>query len=376
MKNNYDKIEDFILSIKANLDNTELSDYITSKLRNFLNRKGIKIKRFTNSIELFDKKSNDLFTLKLIPNIDSFNTIKTSYTCWDKRHTENKTINLGYHMVSVTENEVNNFIASDNVPLSLGNKNSVRNYINDQMIYQYNFESNTYYKPSIESSFAWSEEIFVSNNKEAVKKLVSINQGNSCGKTEVSFSKSNCFDIPNFSTKYYPKKFYMYYMHSINENEFNNFILDECVNNEYTYIMLNKDKIEDELLQKIYEYLKIKELTTIYHTEFYLDEDKKKYKDTPFILNGKIIGMLIYGNNAINEMKNMIKNNNYSYRSNAIDDVIGDTNMFCDYFIKSEKKNNKKECFQYKHFLFSFFINISYGNFAIMWYWFPCYFNK
>lgn len=210
------------------------------------------------------------------------------------------------------------------------------------MIYQYNFESNTYYKPSIESSFAWSEEIFVSNNKEAVKKLVSINQGNSCGKTEVSFSKSNCFDIPNFSTKYYPKKFYMYYMHSINENEFNNFILDECVNNEYTYIMLNKDKIEDELLQKIYEYLKIKELTTIYHTEFYLDEDKKKYKDTPFILNGKIIGMLIYGNNAINEMKNMIKNNNYSYRSNAIDDVIGDTNMFCDYFIKSEKKNNKK----------------------------------
>lgn len=212
--------------IKEQLKNNELRDYILDNLCNFIsNKDAIYIGKKSNEINIKLKKSTDIFLLGLYPDIDNFDRIEIECSHWDRKSIEKKIIHYEDNIINVEELVLDKCVyANDNELAEISQKRKIRKYQDDILIYQYDYSSSICNKIDSLRNSASESEMYI-KGFEAVKKENIVKQEDAFGLNNGTvYSATDYFDAPYFDSSKNDKRVYVYAMHGISENEYNQFL--------------------------------------------------------------------------------------------------------------------------------------------------------
>lgn len=223
----YMRKTDIIMQIiKDQLKNNELRDYILDNLCNFIyNKNAIYVGQNGNELNIRLKKSTDTFLLGFYPDIYNFDTIEIECSHWDRKLIEKKVIHYEDNVISIEELVLDKCVSCDNNELAeISQKRKIRKYQDDILIYQYDYSSSICNKIDSRRNSTSESETYISGC-QAVKKENIVKQADAFGLNNGTiYSATNYFDVPYFDSTKNNKRVYVYAMHGISENEYNQFL--------------------------------------------------------------------------------------------------------------------------------------------------------
>ena len=190
--------------IKVQLTNKELYEYVCEKLKLVEELKKIEYQMSEEEISLsgiYDKKDELKITIKL--NEGNISEIEVYCTYFNGRRTERKTITYSDNDIIVNEQEINTNIYEETNQLhSVQNIQKIKMYRDDQITYNYSFESTTGAGGSLNYNICYSklEEMFVFSDRSAIMKTICVTDSN-INISDMTYYKTNYCPLPDFSTR-------------------------------------------------------------------------------------------------------------------------------------------------------------------------------
>ena len=220
------KIKKIIEIVNQKITNDELRDDIIGSLEYFANNITPKFNgELDNELSICYKSTGDIFKIGFYPSLDDFNLIKTECSRWGKREIENKVISYDNDTVTIEVTTLDNYTYSNSNKISeILYSKIIRKYQNDSIIYKYDYDSTIRNEIKALSNSTTEEETFI-NGSRAVKKTNTIKQDGAFGFSNgICYSGTNFYCEPCFNSSKNHRSRYVYGMHEITENEYNEFI--------------------------------------------------------------------------------------------------------------------------------------------------------
>lgn len=184
--------------LNRRLKNQDLHDYIFDKFECIAD-KTFKIKEISEDrLTAINKKDGDSFEIKFEPTLENFSKIITSYTTWNNYHTETKEIVYDDDLVSITHDESTIYTYPNKKISSLEKLIQKSEYKDNQLIHSYYFKSETGINSKKSVSGATIEEMYVLNDKSAVKFK---GETDTVTTADINYYKTYFCNEPNFNTR-------------------------------------------------------------------------------------------------------------------------------------------------------------------------------
>lgn len=221
-------VKDILNSVNEIIDNYEIMSILYEHFSRLFNNKKYYVAFFNNNeICIKKNKSDDIFHLLITPSLDKFNTIAFHIVDKDGIYEQEVTIQFkdNGNQIIVTEHTIEKNIQGKNQEvLAISNKTRIRNYIEKDLRYDYNYDTETCFRMEQNYSCATLSEVFVDLDKNAVKRVGHISEdGYYDDPAEIIYYESNDYYQKPFDTKFRPGSENTK-MQLSNEEKFNEFI--------------------------------------------------------------------------------------------------------------------------------------------------------
>lgn len=196
------------------LDNYDLMSIFSVQFNKLFDEKKYYVSFSTdNEICIRTKKSEDMFHLLITPSLKKFNSLAFHIVSDNGIHEEEVTIQFkdNTKQVIVTEHIIDKSTqGKKREVLAISNKTNIRNYIKNELRYEYNYETETCFRIDQNYSCATLSETFVDLDHNAVRRVGHISEdGYYDNPADIVYYESNAYSVKPFDTRH----------HSIVENK-------------------------------------------------------------------------------------------------------------------------------------------------------------
>lgn len=178
-----------------------------------------------NEICIKKKKSEDLFRLLVTPSLDKINTIGIHIIEKNGLYEKNIVVQFKDNQVVVTKIEIEKRVQGKKQEvISILNKTTINNYLDSNLRYRYEYETETCFRLNQNYSCSTLAETFIDLDKKAVKRVAHISE-DACYDipADIVYYESEDCDLLPFSNKYL-SKMEMERMTLSTEEKFNEFV--------------------------------------------------------------------------------------------------------------------------------------------------------
>lgn len=192
--------------LNASIENRELFSIIEPYLFNPTENDRYIETCSSNELCIKSKNSNnDIFHLLITPDLDSIENISIKIIFYDGRHEEDTIVQFTEDegKIVVTKKVVEKIVQGKNLEVvAIRNKTTIKTYIDNQLRYDYEYETETNFKLNNNSAKSTLSETYVDLNGNAVKRVALItNYDFFKDPATITYYETNNYEAPPFNNR-------------------------------------------------------------------------------------------------------------------------------------------------------------------------------
>lgn len=227
-KKNLNLVRKMAESIKENILNRSIYDYICQCLDNSLEDNYQVINESQSSVTIKEKKTKNSANISFTPSIESITSISINEVIWNGACEKQTIVEFIDNFILVTKIEVIKYTSTNKKECSAVRKRIIKQtYIDNELRYSYELNGYTPFSITDTQAEAKLSELYIDENSHAVRREIVIRENDELFSNKVNYSYTDYCDEPPFNDRVNNKGIYKYGMSPVTHEVYDEFVKNQ-----------------------------------------------------------------------------------------------------------------------------------------------------